>query len=142
VSKYLVDTNVLSEAMKSSPQPAVSAWLGEQRANCFLSVIVVAELEYGIELLSSGRKKAGLAKAFQTFVNVSAERILAFDMAVARRWAVLRAQWQRRGQPLPVLDSMIEATALHWGLTIVTRNTGDFVEAPTLNPWTGARGTL
>jgi predicted nucleic acid-binding protein len=135
VSKYLVDTNVLSEAMKSSPQPAVSAWLGEQRANCFLSVIVVAELEYGIELLSSGRKKAGLVKAFQTFVNVSAERILAIDVAVARRWAVLRAQWQRRGQPLPVLDSMIEATALHWGLTIVTRNTGDFVEAPTLNPW-------
>jgi toxin FitB len=60
---------------------------------------------------------------------------LSFDLEVARRWALLGAQWQHRGRPLPVLDSMIEATALHWGLTIVTRNTGDFVEVPTLNPW-------
>ena len=135
MTNYLVDTNVLFEAMKSSPHPAVSAWLGGKRANCFLSVIAIAELEYGIELLPSGRKKVGLMKAFQTFVGVSTERILAFDLAVARRWAVLRAKWQDLGQPLPVLDSMIEATALHWGLTIVTRNTGDFVEAPTLNPW-------
>ena len=135
MSNYLVDTNVLSEAMKSSPHPAVSAWLRDKRANCFLSAIVIAELEYGIELLPSGRKKVGLIKAFQTFVSVGAERILSFDLEVARHWALLRAKWQRQGQPLPVLDSMIEATALYWGLTIVTRNTGDFVEAPTLNPW-------
>ena len=135
MSNYLVDTNVLSEAMKRSPHPAVSAWLWHERANCFLSVIVIAELEYSIELLPSGRKKIGLIKAFQTFVGVSAERILSFDLEVARRWALLTAKRQRHGQPLPALDSMIEATALHWGLTIVTRNTGDFVEAPTLNPW-------
>jgi len=45
------------------------------------------------------------------------------------------AAWQHQGKALPALDSMLEATALHWDLTIVTRNTGDFVEAPTLNPW-------
>ena len=135
MSNYLVDTNVLSEAMKSSPDPAVSAWLVDKRADCFLSVIVIAELEYGVDLLHSGHKKRGLVKAFQAFVAVASERVLSFDLEVARRWAVLRAKWQCQGQSLPVLDSMIEATALHWGLTIVTRNTGDFVEAPTLNPW-------
>jgi toxin FitB len=76
-----------------------------------------------------------LGKAFQEFLNAGAERILPFDIEVARHWAVLRAKWQRHGKGLGVLDSMIEATAPHWDLTVVTRNTGDFVEAPTLNPW-------
>ena len=57
-----------------------------------------------------------MAKAFQNFVSVASERVLALDLEVARRWAVLRAKWQYQGQSLPVLDSMIEATALHWGL--------------------------
>ena len=135
MSNYLVDTNVISEVLKGDPTPAVAAWLGEQRANCFFSVIVIAELEYGIELLNAGRKRERLAKAFQGFLTASMERILFFDVEVARRWAALRAKWQRQGKALAALDSMIEATALHWDLTVVTRNTGDFVEAPTLNPW-------
>ena len=135
MSNYLVDTNVVSEALKSSPNPAVATWLGEQRANCFFSVIVISELEYGIELLNAGRKKERLAKAFQVFLKASTERILPFDVEVARRWATLRVKWQRLGKALPALDSMIEATALHWDLTVVTRNPGDFVEVPTLNPY-------
>ena len=63
------------------------------------------------------------------------ERTLSFDRVVARRWAVLTSASERRGRTLSVLDSMIEATALHWDLSVVTRNTSDFVEAPTLNPW-------
>ena len=135
MSNYLVDTNVISEALKNNPNATVFAWLEEQRANCFFSVIVIAELEFGIESLRAGRKKEALDKAFQTFVEVSMERVLSFDLEVARRWASLRAKWQRQGKVLAALDSMIEATALHWDLTVVTRNTGDFVEAPTLNPW-------
>jgi len=128
-------TNVVSEAVRNSPNPAVAAWLREQRTNCFFSVIVIAELEYGIELLNAGRKKERLVKAFQGLLKVGTERILPFDVEVAGRWATLRAKWQHQGKALPALDSMLEATALHWDLTIVTRNTGDFVEAPTLNPW-------
>lgn len=135
MSNYLVDTNVISEALKDNPDATVSAWLLEQRANCFFSVIVIAELEFGIESLRSGRKKEALARAFQTFAEVSMDRVLSFDLEVARRWASLRAKWKRQGKTLAALDSMIEATALHWDLTVVTRNTGDFVEAPTLNPW-------
>jgi predicted nucleic acid-binding protein len=56
-------------------------------------------------------------------------------VAIARRWAARTVHWQRQGRRLSVLDSMIEATALHWNLTLVTRNTNDFVEARTLNPW-------
>jgi predicted nucleic acid-binding protein len=76
-----------------------------------------------------------LAKAFKVFLKASTERILPFDVEVARRRATLRAKWQRLGKALPALHSMIEATALHWDLTVVTRNTGDFVEVPTLNPY-------
>jgi predicted nucleic acid-binding protein len=62
-------------------------------------------------------------------------RILSFDVVVARRWALLTSASQRKGRTLPVLDSMIEATALRWDLTVVTRNHSDFIAAPTLNPW-------
>lgn len=62
-------------------------------------------------------------------------RVLSFDLLVARRWAILTSSAQRKGRTLSVMDSMIEATALRWDLTLVTRNVSDFVEARTLNPW-------
>jgi toxin FitB len=135
---FLLDTNVVSEVMKATPEPSVVSWLEQNHERCFLSSIVVAEMELGLELLSSGVKKERLREAMNQFFPVLEKRILAFDLSVARRWAKLCAQLERQGRKTPVMDSMIEATALHWNLTIVTRNTSDFIQAPTFNPWSGS----
>lgn len=121
--------------MKTSPDPAVLGWLEKNEESCFLSVVTIGEIEKGIELLPSSRKKQHLQKAFEELLEIVEERILGFDVSVARRWAALTGLAQRKGRRLPVLDSMIEATALHWSLTVVTRNTSDFFQAPTLDPW-------
>ena len=131
---YVLDTNALSEAMKATPSSRVMTWLAKHDDACFLSAVTVGEIERGIELLPESRRKRDLKTFFNAFL-ASGERVLAFDEPVARRWAKLSAATRRKGRTLPVLDSMIEATALHWDLTVVTRNTGDFAEAKTLDPW-------
>ncbi len=132
---YLLDTNMVSEVMRPVPEASVLSWLAQFENECFLCAVTVGEIERGIALLPSGRKKSRLQEAFQDFLQATEDRILSFDVVVARRWASLTGNAQRKGQTLPVLDSMIEATALHWDLTLVTRNVSDFVEARTLNPW-------
>jgi predicted nucleic acid-binding protein len=126
---------MVSEVMKPAPEPSVLEWLEQNEDECFLSAITVGEIERGIVLLPSGRKRTGLQNAFQVFLQATEERVLSFDLAVARRWASLTGSAQRKGRRLPVLDSMIEATALHWDLTIVSRNISDFIEAATFDPW-------
>ena len=132
---YLLDTNTVSELMKLAPQESVLNWAISNQETCFLSVITIGEIERGIELLAAGRKKQRLRIAFAELTEAMDDRTLAFDRAVAHQWANLTGSWHRKGRTLPVLDSMIEATAIRWNLTVVTRNTGDFVEATTLDPW-------
>ncbi len=132
---YLLDTNAVSEVMRAEPEPAVLEWLRQNEGDCFLSAVTVGEIERGIELLPEGQRKRSLRKAFLSFQEAVEGRVLAFDLAVARRWAVLTAAFQKKGRRLPVLDSMIEATALHWNLILVTRNAADFAEVRVLDPW-------
>jgi len=132
---YLLDTNLVSEVMKFTPEQAVMDWFEANDELCFLSVVTIGEIERGIALLPSGKKKSQLQTVFQRILPGLEERVLSFDLPVARRWVDLTVSAQRKGRRLPVLDSMIEATALYWDLTIVTRNTSDFREARTHNPW-------
>jgi predicted nucleic acid-binding protein len=132
---YLLDTNTVSELMKPVPEASVLSWLGQFENECFLCAITVGEIERGIALLPAGRKKGRLQEAFQDFLGATEHRILSFDVVVARRWATLTGIAQRKGRTLPVLDSMMEATALHWDLTLITRNVLDFREARTIDPW-------
>jgi len=132
---YLLDTNTVSELMKPAPEPSVLSWIEQHESECFWSAVTVGEIEKGIALLRAGRRKNKLQEAFQGFMLAGDERILSFDRVVARRWALLTSTSERKGRTLSVLDSMIEATALHWDLSVVTRNVSVFVEAPTLNPW-------
>ena len=132
---YLLDTNTVSEVMKAKPNASVLSWLQRNEGGCFLSAVTVGEIERGIALLPAGHKKSALLEAFRDFLQAVDDRILSFDVVVARRWANLTGNSQRKGRTLPVLDSLIEATALHWDLTLVTRNLADFVEARTLDPW-------
>ncbi len=121
---YLVDANVLGEPTKPAPNQKVVDWLRAHEADVVVDAIVLGELQLGILARPSGRKRTELERWFDSVV--AALECLPWDGAVSRRWAELVAQLRRRGRSLPLLDSMIAATALEHGLTVATRNTRDF----------------
>lgn len=124
---YLVDANVLSEPTKSTPDPRVIDWLRAHEGNVVVDAIVLGELYAGVLRLPAGRRRTELDRWFESVVAVL--DCLPWDGAVSRRWARLVVRLQRRGRSLPLLDSMIAATALEHGLTVATRNVRDFKEA-------------
>jgi len=133
--KYLVDTNVLSEPTKSQPALAVIQWLKKHESELLLNPIVLGELQYGILLLPSGKKRTRLLKWFAA--GVARFAVLDFDSATADAWARLLAKLKRDGKAMPIKDSLIAATAKQHRLTIVTRDTNDFEACGVklLKPW-------
>jgi len=126
---YLLDTNVLSEYSRvAGPDRGVRSWVeSTSRSVQYVSVITLAEIEKGIELLTPGRRRTELGLWLRRELEVwFAGRTLVVDRPVASVWAALMADGVRTGRPLPLVDSMIAATALVNGLTVVTRNTRDF----------------
>lgn len=136
---WLLDTCAISEYAKKTPSADVIAWLDEQdETSLFISVITLGELEKGIlklrtrEPQRSQKLTAWLAKVEQRFAG----RILPLDASVLHAWAQLSAQAELAGQPLPIMDGLIMATAQCHGLTVVTRNLQDFARYPAVfNPW-------
>ena len=124
---YLVDANVLSEAIKPAPDPQVLAWLTANESDFVVDAVILGELAIGILLLPRGRKRARL----ESWLVAVTERIecLPWDANISRRWAQLVADLRRKGQPIPLLDSMIAATALAHDLTLATHNVRDFQKA-------------
>jgi predicted nucleic acid-binding protein len=123
---YLVDANVLSEPTKSTPNPRVVDWLRAHEGNVVVDAIVLGELYAGILQHPAGRRRTELERWFESVIG--ALECVPWDGAVSRRWARLVVQLTRKGRSLPLLDSMITATALEHGLTVVTRNVRDFEE--------------
>ena len=136
---WLLDTCALSEYAKKAPAPEVIAWLDEQdEASLHISVISLGEIEKGILKLRrrsparSQKLTAWLGKVEQRFAG----RILPLDAAALHVWAQIAARSELAGQPLPVMDGLIMATAQCHGLTVVTRNVQDFAAYPQIfNPW-------
>lgn len=137
---FLLDTCVLSELTRPTPDRHVAAWLDDQDAeSLYLSVLTVGEIEKGVAAVPRGRKKRSLTSWLASLRSRYAERLLPVDTAVAAIWGRTTAAAERRGRRLDVVDGLIAATALHHGLSVVTRNVADFDAsgATLLNPWEG-----
>ena len=136
---WLLDTCVISEVRKKIPSPKVLAWLGRQEeSGLFLSALTISELHTGaVRLDDSKRRDQLLDWIHRELVARFHRRILPVDETVAIQWGDLMAAAENRGQPVPTLDSLIAATAMAHGLTVVTRNTTDInrTGADSFNPW-------
>lgn len=122
--KYLVDVNILAEATKPDPNPKVLAWLRKNEAALILDPIVLGEIRLGILLLPKGKRRKALETWFDQ--RVSLLPCQAWDAKCGLQWAALLAKLRKKGQAMPLKDSMIVANALAHGFTIATRNTKDF----------------
>lgn len=133
---YLIDTNVLSELRRKTPDANVVKWVNSRPAtSLYLSVLTLGELRKGIDSLADARRRLKLLDWLETELPLFfAGRILAIDKGVADHWGRLLAV---AGRPLPAIDSLLGATAAHHGLTMVTRNSKDFdnLGLEVLNPW-------
>ncbi len=133
--KFLVDANVLSEAMRPTPAPQVLAWLALHEPDLAVNPVILGEIEYGILLLPDAPRRTRLQGWFEKAVQKI--QVLDFDALTASVWARLLAGLKSSGLAMPVKDSLIAATALTHNLTLVTRNTADFENAGVqlLNPF-------
>ena len=133
---YLIDTNVLSELRRKLPHPGVSVWFAQRPASSlYMSVLTLGELRKGIDGLNDEDRKLALSDWLHTELSMFfLGRVLSIDEQVADRWGQLVAA---AGRPLPAIDSLLAATALVHGLTLVTRNAKDFegLGLAVINPW-------
>lgn len=123
----LLDTNVVSEAMKPAPDDAVRAWLDDQAAETlYLSSVTIAELMFGIGALPDGKRKDRLAEALDGVMELFADRVLPFDLDAARHYADLAVKARAAGKGFPPPDGYVAAIAAAKGFVVATRDTSAF----------------
>ncbi|TFH35991.1 MAG: type II toxin-antitoxin system VapC family toxin [Anaerolineales bacterium] len=139
---YILDTNVISELVATEPDAEVITWIDSiDPESVFLSVITIGELKKGIEKLPSSKRKQDLTTWLQEDLLVRFhDRILSLDIPVLLSWGVLIADLEKKGKPLPAIDSLLAATAAETGFTLATRNVAHFKSSgiAVINPWAGA----
>ena len=124
---YLVDTNVLCEPKQKRPESKVVNWLKANEASLYTSVLVAGEIRYGIELLpANSARRAGLIKWHEELLDIMAGRVLSINARVADEWGRLQAEARAKNVVLPVVDSLLAATARRYQLVLATDNISDF----------------
>lgn len=135
----LLDTNIVSELLRISPDSAVARWVGDRPAtDLFFSSVGEAELRYGVAMLPEGRRRDALARAIEEILCEDFEdRILPFDSAAAREYADIAAARRAAGRPILPADCQIAAIARSRSMAVATRNVRDFedVGIEVINPW-------
>jgi predicted nucleic acid-binding protein len=139
--RYLLDTNVISEATKPRPDPAVARWLEvTPLVDLAISVLTLGEIRAGLELMAEGTRREVLVRWLEEDVpRQFVHRVLSIDAETSTEWGRLSAEGRRAGRELPVIDGLLLSTAAVHGLTFVTQNERDCAGrgVPILNPWTG-----
>ena len=133
----VLDTNVVSEAMKPEPHPAVRAWLNAQvTETLYLSSVTVAELLFGIGALPGGRRKDMLAQTLDGLMRLFRDRLLPFDIDAARCYAELAVTARMSGRGFPTPDGYIAAIAASRGFIVASRDTApyDAASVTVINP--------
>jgi hypothetical protein len=135
----LLDTNVVSEVLRTHPDPHVLAWMASQpRASLFTTAVTQAEVLYGLRLLPEGRKRTTLEGVIDlVFREDLRDRVLPFDSGAAEAFADIAAERRRAGLPISQFDAQIAAIARSRGARLATRNVRDFDRCgvTVVNPW-------
>ena len=137
----VLDTNVLSEVMKPSPEPIVARWMIDVRGRkLFTTATTEAEIIFGISILPDGRRKRDLELAAERVLGMFGGHILPFDSAAARLFAVIVGDCRRLGRPIQLFDAQIASITRSYGFTLATRDVRDFADAgvPLVDPWNAA----
>ncbi len=134
----VLDTNVVSEAMKPAPNAALRAWLNDQAAETlYLSSVTLAELLFGIRALPAGRRRNMLDRTLKELLELFQDRVLPFDTDAARHYADLAVTARNGGRGFPTPDGYIAAAAASRGFIVASRDTAPFEAAgvTVINPW-------
>lgn len=138
MTRYLLDTNIISNVVKPQPSQSLLSWMADQRdENLFISSLTLAEIRRGILEKPHGTKRAALDAWFSGPEGpqaLFAGRILPFDERAALLWAALMAQAKAAGRPPSALDTIVAAVAGANECVVVTHNEKDFVDLPVFNP--------
>lgn len=136
---FLLDTCVVSELVSKRPDPSVVDWVDSvDPERVYLSVITLGEIQKGIEKLRDPRRREALESWLHDELLVRfRDRLAVLDAAISLQWGTLTGRLEAQGTPMPGVDSLIAATALHGRFVLVTRNESDFLRSGVqiLNPW-------
>jgi hypothetical protein len=134
----VLDTNVISRAMKPDANPAVRAWLNEQVAETlYLTSVTLAEMLFGIAVLPAGRRRNSLAHTLDGLLKLFGDRVLPFDTDAARHHSVLAVAARTAGRGFPTPDGYIAAIAASRGFIVASRDTSPYEAGglPVIDPW-------
>ena len=135
----VLDTNVISELWKATPDAGVLTWIDEQMVETlYLSTVTIAELRYGLATMPEGKRQTIFQDRLEREVlGVFNGRVLSFDLNASRSYSQIMAQAKQSGKAIGMADGYIAATAASRGMMVATRDTSPFEAAglTVINPW-------